>query len=113
MLQNNCLLSESCQKTVFCKIFARCYKITFRVGLVNFLFALVLDQTITYRIERGNVDGAFEINHDTGLIKLARGLDYDFGQQSYNLTVLASDGKLAGRAYVQVLINCHCVELKR
>ena len=31
-----------------------------------------------------------------------RPLDYDFGQQSYNLTVLASDGKLSGRAYVQV-----------
>ncbi|XP_063724486.1 neural-cadherin-like isoform X3 [Symsagittifera roscoffensis] len=62
----------------------------------------VLDQIITYRIERGNIGGAFEINHDSGVIKLVRPLDYDFGQQSYNLTVLASDGKLSGRAYVQV-----------
>ena len=62
----------------------------------------VLDQTITYRIERGNYGGAFEIDPESGLIKLARSLDFDFGEQNYNLTVLASDGKLAGRTYVMV-----------
>ena len=61
-----------------------------------------MDQSLTYRIERGNVRGAFEINPSSGLIKLARPLDFDFGEQRYNLTVLASDGKLAGRASVIV-----------
>ena len=52
------------------------------------LIVVVLDQSLTYRIERGNIGGAFEINPSSGIIQLARPLDFDFGQQRLVILLL-------------------------
>ena len=64
-------------------------------------------QRVSYRLGQGNEDGAFEINSNNGLIRLARPEQIDFeARRQYNLTII---GQAAGSenlyAYAQCIVN--------
>ena len=72
------------------------------VGVARALDADAATQPrIGYAIIEGDPNQVFYINGD-GLITLRRTLDYETDPQTYNLTILASDGTNSANGYVQV-----------
>ena len=59
---------------------------------------------LTFSITAGNTGNAFAINASSGVITVARALDYET-TQTYTLTVRASDGSLSGTANFTVNVT--------
>ncbi|XP_014664051.1 PREDICTED: neural-cadherin-like [Priapulus caudatus] len=60
---------------------------------------------LRYQLTTGNIGGVFDVNNETGEIRVQGELDYDEGIQIYNLTLVASDGKNENETLIRIYVR--------